>query len=140
MDAGHRFDAPHAGGETALGVMRSRPISPVRATCVPPHSSTEKRSRAHGQHAHLVAVLLAEQRHGAGGTRRVHGHQLRAHRRIGADLRVNQVLDVAATLRVIMPPDGRIKTQALRIHQRAFLLTCSPSTVRSAACSRCVAE
>ena len=42
-------------------------MSPVRRTCVPPHSSWLK--PGHGDHAHLLAVLFAEQRHGAGGER-----------------------------------------------------------------------
>ena len=56
---------------TALSdTILKRPISPVRRTCVPPHSSTENgRARAvdldvlaHRDDAHLVAVFLAEQR------------------------------------------------------------------------------
>jgi hypothetical protein len=34
----------------------------------------------HGNHAHLVAVLLAEQRHGAGGDGLVERHDVGLHR------------------------------------------------------------
>ena len=51
-----------------------RPMSPVRCTCVPPHSSIE--NVAHLQHAHAVAVLVAEERQRAALDRVVVGHLL----------------------------------------------------------------
>ena len=42
--AGQRLDAAHARGDGAFRTILNRPISPVRRTCVPPHSSTEKPS------------------------------------------------------------------------------------------------
>ena len=59
-----------------------RPMSPVRRTCVPPHSSTDQpsvlpRAFAHRDDAHLVAVFLAEQRARAGRARLVERHQPR---------------------------------------------------------------
>ena len=68
-----RRSAPRSGARpeaTELSpTILNRPISPVRRTCVPPHSSTENGSpvvvalvAAHRDDAHLVAVFLAEQR------------------------------------------------------------------------------
>ena len=54
-----------------------RPMSPVRCTCVPPQSS---RLRADVEHAHLVAVLLAEQHHRAELLRFVDRHDARVRR------------------------------------------------------------
>ena len=71
----------------------------------------------HGQYAHLVAVLLAEQGHGAGLYRLVHGHQAGLHRGVGAYLVVNYGLDVFQLLRGDALEVREVKTQALRIHQ-----------------------
>ena len=72
---------------TALSpVTEIRPISPVRRTWVPPHSSTDQPSAfwpcsrallAHRDHADLVAVFLAEQRARAGLAGVVDRHQPR---------------------------------------------------------------
>ena len=51
---------------------------------------------AHRQHAHFVAVLLAEQRHGAGGDRLLGRHQPRVDRAVLPDALVDLVLDRAA--------------------------------------------
>ena len=48
---------------------------------------------AHRQHAHLVAIFLAEQRHRARGNRLVGGHQPRRDRLVGADLGIHLGLD-----------------------------------------------
>ena len=54
-----RMPAATPVSETIL----KKPMSPVRSTCVPPQSS--RGELAHADHAHLVAVLLAEERHRA---------------------------------------------------------------------------
>jgi hypothetical protein len=41
FQAGHGFDAPHAGGNRVSPTMRNKPISPVARVCVPPQSSIE---------------------------------------------------------------------------------------------------
>ena len=104
--AGQRLDAAHAGGDAAVGRARViRPMSPVRLTCVPPQSSTDQPSvlpaaLAHRDHAHLVAVFLAEQRARAGGDRVVDRHQPRRHRRI---LQHDVVGDVLDALQLLAP-------------------------------------
>ena len=50
--------------EVSWVILRT-PISAVERTCVPPHSSRDQVPSPTLDHAHHVAVLLAEQRHGA---------------------------------------------------------------------------
>jgi hypothetical protein len=57
------------------------------------------RELADPQHAHLVLVLLAEQRHRTGGDGVVVVHQARLGGRIGADLGIDEPLDRGAVLR-----------------------------------------
>ena len=90
---------------TALSpVTEIRPISPVRRTWVPPHSSTDQpsallavfaRGPAHRHHAHLVAIFLAEQRPRAGIARIVHRHQARGDLVILQHDIVGDILDPA---------------------------------------------
>ena len=96
-----------------------RPMSPVRLTCVPPHSSTDQpsvlpRALAHGDDADLVAVFLAEQRARAGSARIVERHQARRHRRVLQHEVVGDVLDAAR----VPPPssawDARSRSAAGR--------------------------
>jgi hypothetical protein len=47
----------------------------------------------HRQHADLIAVLLAEQRHGAGSDGVFGAHQPGGNRLVGADLGINLGLD-----------------------------------------------
>ena len=75
-----------------------RPMSPVRRTWVPPHSSTDQPMRvaaalAHRDDAHLVAVFLAEQRRAPEATRVVERHQPRGDRRVLQHDVVGHVLD-----------------------------------------------
>ena len=76
-------------------------MSPVRATWVPPQSSTENGraavvaavDRSHRHDAHLVAVFLAEQRARAGGARFVEPHQPGHDRRVLQHDAIGDVLD-----------------------------------------------
>ena len=103
-----------------------KPISPVRLTWVPPHSSTDQpsvlpRALAHGDHAHLVAVFLAEQRARAGGAGIVERHQPRGHRRILQHDVVGDVfdaLDLGQRNRLGM---REVEAQPVGRHQRALL-------------------
>ena len=65
------------------------PMSPVRCTCVPPHSSRLEPMSS----THLVAVLLAEQHHRAGPRRHGDGHHAFAGG-VGEDLGVDDGLDL----------------------------------------------
>ncbi len=119
-------------------VTANRPMSPVARTWVPPHSSWL--TSAHGDHAHRVAVLLAEERHRAGGDRLVRALHLGRHRDVGQDVLVDQVLDRRAR----SSADSAVKcAKSKRSRSGATsepaCLTCAPSVCRSAACSRWVA-
>ena len=75
----------------------------------------------HRDHAHLIAILLAEQRAGARGDGVVDRHDPRRHRRILQNEIVGDVLDLfefAGGDRFRM---GNIEAQAVGRDQRAFL-------------------
>ena len=95
---------------------------------------------AHPDDAHLVAVLLAEQRHGPRLDGLVVLHQARFHRDVAADLLVDQPLDLAD----LLGGEGLSWEKSKRVFQGStsepFCWTWWPSTWRSAACIRCVAE
>jgi hypothetical protein len=96
--------------------------------------------RADVEHAHLVAVLLAEQHHGAGLLRRLDVHHARLRRGVGDDLVVDDALDardlvVRHRLRV-----GEVEARLVGSTSEPFCCTWPPSTSRSALCMRWVAE
>ncbi len=62
--AGNRFDTTHASRHTAFtGDLEQADVT--GAVDVGPAAQLDGETTAHGQHAHLIAVFLAEQRHGA---------------------------------------------------------------------------
>ena len=116
---------------TALSpVTEIRPISPVRRTWVPPHSSTDQpsafcpRSRgplAHRDHADFVAVFFAEQRACAGFAGVVHPHQARGDLVILQHHVVGDVLDAGELFRRDRLRMHEVEAQAIRRDQRAAL-------------------
>ncbi len=76
---------------------------------------------AHGQHAHLIAILLAKQRHCATRPRTVHIGQLGLHRRVGADLFVDQSCNRAQLLVCQRLEMRKVETQMLCIDERSLL-------------------
>ena len=101
----------------------NKPISPVAAVCVPPQSSVEKPSESL-HHAHLVAVLFAEERH---GVVLVHGH-VDGHVFEGFDLGVGQnfavhdVFDLLEFLIGNLSKVRKIEAQPVGMHRRTGLL------------------
>ena len=81
-----RLEPMEASDTTLMG-----PMSPVRRTWVPPHSSVEWRPGL--EHAHDVAVLLAEEGDGAELGRLGLGGLEVADGLVGEDVVVDQVLD-----------------------------------------------
>ena len=113
-------------------------MSPVRETCVPPQNSRE---RADVEHAHLVAVLLAEQHHRARLLRLLDRHDLRARRRVLQDLGVHPRFHLADLARRSSACRARSRSASCRRRPASpFCCTCAPSTSRSALCMRCVTE
>src|SRR5690606_31731065 len=88
--AGDRLDAPDAGGNTGF---RDDPGKTDVTRTVHVGAAAELGGEpADGEHAHLVAVLLAEQRHGAGGDGVVVAHDAGLRLGVGTDLRVDEIL------------------------------------------------
>ncbi len=116
---------------TALSpVTEMRPISPVRRTWVPPHSSTDQPSAllpcarallAHRDHADLVAVFFAEQRARAGVAGVVHRHQPRRHLVVLQHHLVGDVLDAGEFFGRDRLRMHEVEAQPVRRHQRAAL-------------------
>ncbi len=118
--AGHGLDAAHARGDACL-VRDLEDADVARAVDVRAAAELD-REVAEVQHAHLVAVLLAEQRHGT----RLHGvvvaHQLRVGRHVAADLAVDDALDLGKLLRSHGLVVREVEAQPVRRDERAFLL------------------
>ena len=122
---------------TALSLtILSRPISPVRRTCVPPQSSMEYawpawarwRLDAHGDDAHLIAVFLAEQRQRAFGDGFVGRHQMRLDGRVLQDHGVDPILDRADLLHASSASGARNRSGA------------GPGSTSEPFCATCVAQ
>ena len=95
------------------------PISAVERTCVPPQSSRE--NAVDLDHAHEVAVLLAEEHHRAELPRLVDRRRERAHRDVLEDLLVDDPLDPLALLRRERLPVREVEAQLVGPHRRARL-------------------
>ena len=126
---GQRFDAPHAGRHRAFRDERDQPdlagAVDVRAAAELDGIGLARllaRFRlAHRDDAHLVAVFLAEQRHGAGGDGAVAVHEMRLDRRILQHDGVRHLLDgrefrFRHRLRM-----REVEAQPFRRNQRALL-------------------
>ena len=110
--AGERFNAADAGGDAAFGRITKQPMSPVAPTCVPPQSSMLKPGYA--DDAHLVAVFLAEQRHGARRDGFLGWAHLGLHGRVLEDLLVDDPLDAIELLAVTPAGNARSRSAADR--------------------------
>ncbi len=102
-------------------------MSPVRRTCVPPHSSIDQAGLvavrlAHRHDAHLVAVFLAEQRHRAVFHRRLRRHQPRGDLGVLADAGVHLGLDPVQFIGGYRPRLGDVEAQPIGGVQAALLL------------------
>ena len=76
---------------------------------------------AHREHADFLAVLLAEQRHGAGGDRLFRRHEARVDRAVEANALVHLVLDLAQLFRGDRLGVADVETQTIGRDQRALL-------------------
>ncbi len=104
-------------------------------------AAAELHAEAGNRHdADPVAVLLAEERHRAAAIASSVDLTSRVDRRVAKDLLVDDALDVATLVVGVSACDvHEVEAQAVGRDERARLLTCVPSTWRSAAWSRCVA-
>ncbi len=129
-----RMPAATPPSETIL----KSPMSPVRATCVPPQSSREepmsstRTSSPYFSPKSIIAPTFL---------RLVDGHR---RARSSASLRRISALTIASTRRISSALIGALCAKSKRVLSAStsepFCCTCAPSTSRSALCIRCVAE
>ena len=116
----HGLDAPHAGSDAALGddLEQADVAGPadVRA------AAELRREIAELQHAHLIAVLVAEKRERAGRDRFVVGQHANVGVVVQAHLLVDERLDLGELLGAHGLVVREIEAQAIRRDERALLL------------------
>ena len=115
------------------------PSWPERAACVPPHSS--RAQSPDRDHPHLVAVLLAEQRHRADRAAPASCGMTSA---VTARSSVEHVVDPCLDVGAAPPPaPPRCEAKSKRNRPGAFsepaCVAVSPSASRNALCTMCVA-
>ena len=115
----HRLDPAHAGGHATFGhdleqadVARA---GDVRA------AAKLGRGLAHAQHAHALAVLLAEQGHRAEVERFLHVHVVDFGRMVAADLGIDLALDQRQFVGADRLEVREVEAQAIGCDQRALL-------------------
>lgn len=116
--AGDSFDATDAGRNAAFrDDLEEANITGTR------HVGTAAQfgGGADGKHAHLVAVLLAEQRHGAGGDGVVVAHQLRAGGHVGQHFAVDDLFHTTDFLGGHRGVVAEVETGLVGIDQRPLL-------------------
>ena len=146
--AGQRLDAAHAGGDAALSpTIVTRPMSPVRRTWVPPHSSTEQPSVLPRRRSPIETTRTSSPYFSPNSARApdargvVERHQPRRRpARSAARCRWRCPRRARAPRRVIGLGWEKSKRSRSGATSEPFCATWSPSTWRSASCSRCVAE
>ena len=123
--ARHRLDAPDAGGDRVLAddpEQRDVAGAPdMGAAAQLDRVGLAVLAQAHRDHAHLVAVLLAEQRHGARADRVVARHDPHARLVVAAQEVVDLGLDRPDLVRRHRPGLAEVEAQPIRRHQRALL-------------------
>ena len=85
-------------------------------------AAAELARRADVEHAHLVAVLLAEEHLGARALRLLERHDLRARRQVLQDLAVHaplDLVDLALADRLVV---REVEARLVRVDERALLL------------------
>ena len=109
-----------------------------RPVCVPPQSSRAQSPTR--DDPHLVAVLLAEERHRAGADRLLLAHDLGVHRQVREHQVVDPRLDVVRAPRSAprRSPRSRTGSDRARSPSPAWVAV-SPSASRNALCTMCVA-
>ena len=117
----------------------NRPMSPVRATCVPPHSSVENRRCAARARRRRTSRRTAPSRR-----RRPPSSYVISRVSAACVVRGSRRSPAARSARsssgVIGWKCEKSKRRRSGATSEPFCCTCAPSTLRSAACSRCVAE
>ena len=119
VGAGDSLDAPHAGGHPAFADdLEQADVAGARHV----RAAAEFTAGADVEHAHGVAVLLAEQHHGAGLLRALDVHQPRLGGGVLQDLLVHTALDLGDLPGRDRGVVGEVEARLLGIHQAALLL------------------
>src|SRR5258706_554013 len=118
-NAGHGPDPPHARADALL--LRDEERADISGA-VTVRASTELATRAGFDHANLVVVLLAEERHGARGKGFAERHDASVNARVVEDRAVHLVLDTLELLRRKRAAEREVKTKIRRVHERAGLM------------------
>ena len=114
------FDAAHAGRNGALGQYLEEP-DVTRSAGVRTAAELDRRTEAH--HAHLVAVLLAEEHHGTAFLGLLLGGlAVLLQRIVGADGAVDEHLDLAQLGGSHLLEMRKVEAQDLGRHHRTLLL------------------
>ena len=120
--ASNGFDAAHASGHAALGHdLEQADVAGAGHV----GAAAEFAREADIQHAHGVAVFLAEQRHGAALDRVVIGHDLRHGGLVGQDLSIDDGFHAGDLLGGQRRVLREVETGLVGIDQRAALLDVS---------------
>ena len=124
-----RLETPHAGSHRQFLHHADKPD----LACTPHMSAAAQfhriglaglvalARRAHRNDAHFVAILFAEQCHGAGSPRIIDGHQSRLDRRILQDDAIGQPLDFGNLGLADRLGVREVETQPIRRHHRTLL-------------------
>jgi hypothetical protein len=116
-----RLDAPHVRGRRRLGRQLEHADLGGRAHVGAAAQLARPRAVADLHDPDDVAVLLAEQRHGAQPPRLLERHRQRADRLVARDLRVDAVLDGPDVLIAQRGAVGEVEAQLVRADVRAGL-------------------
>src|SRR5439155_14683394 len=117
--SGHRLDAPDARRHAAFGDDDKEPDVAGRGDV---RATAQFHTEAGDTHnTNLVAVLFAEQRHRARLDRLLGGPHLGRHRRIAADLLVDDALDAIDLVAGHVVEMHEVEPQAIWHHERPGL-------------------
>src|SRR5690554_43260 len=136
---GDRLDPAHPGSNTAFADDLEKTDVPGAAD-VGATAELDGEAASHGQHAHLVTIFLTEQGHGALGLGGLDIGHLDLHRRVGADLFVDQLLQLAQLLGTDGLEMTEVEAQALAVNQRALLLNVFAEYLAQGSVQQVVAE
>ena len=122
MFTGHGFDTAHTGSRRGFQGNTEQPDITGTVHVGATTQLLGETVTAHAQHAHLIIVFLAEQRHGARFTGSVNVHQFGGHCGVGQNLTIHQNLDLLTLGFTDGFTMGEVKAQIVGRHQRTFLL------------------
>ena len=137
--AGDGLDAPHSGGDAPLAGDGAQPDVAGAVDVAAAAELARELAVADGDDADLVAVLLAEERHGAEGLGGVDGHDPSCRGAGSDDLGVDDRSTSCNWSKLTGPSQEKSKRRRSGSTSEPACWAASPSTRWSAACRRWVA-